>query len=251
LGEAPEGSGERGELEEFRRALIRFRRLSGMNVDIDTAVSVEELELKLASRVATEAREAVKAGADLNSFASELWEKGVVNELYREASRFLGIEAGDPSGALAKLLESDYEDPRAQAMFLTLQSIARAYSSALLRVDGVKTKLTHVCPVCGVESDIMAYEGKGQYVMVCPFCYYKWRLPGEGLVCPRCGSRDKFALGLYMDRRDSRVALLHCQNCGYTVKLIRDPEVTRASPRSVLPLIAMGASRLRHLIEED
>lgn len=248
MGEAPEGGGG-GELERFRAALVRFRRLSGMDVNIDTAVRVEELELKLASRVATRVREAVKAGVDLNSLTTGMWEEGVVGELYREASSFVGVEAGDPSEALAKLLEGDYEDPSAQAMFLTLQAIARAYSSALLEVDGVKTILTHVCPVCGVESDIMAYEGGGRYVMVCPFCYYKWRLPGEGLVCPRCGSRDRFALGLYMDRRDSRIALLHCQNCGYTVKLIRDPEVTRSSPGSVLPLIAMGAVRFKRLIE--
>ncbi|MEB2836740.1 MAG: formate dehydrogenase accessory protein FdhE [Desulfurococcales archaeon] len=242
----PGGSGARS----FRLALLRYRSLTGPSVDVDTAVEVERLEEEIASRVRDAAESAAAQGEGINALASRLWETGVIQELYAYTLKRLGLEGGDPLEAYERLLEGDYDSPGAQAMFIVMQAIARAYADVLLERDGVKTILTHVCPVCGVESDVMVAEPDGGYSMVCPFCYYKWRLPGRGLVCPRCGSRDKFSLGLYMDKSDRRVALLHCQECGYTARVIMDASITEGVPRSVLPLLALGADRFRGLLGE-
>ncbi len=244
------GVPEDGGARSFRLALLRYRSLTGPSVDVDTAVEVERLEEEIASRVRDEAGSAAARGEGINALASRLWESGVIQDLYAHALERLGLDGGDPLEAYERLLEGDYDSSGAQAMFIVMQAIARAYADALLERDGVKTVLTHVCPVCGVESDIMVAEPDGGYSMICPFCYYKWRLPGRGLVCPRCGSRDKFSLGLYMDKSDRRVALLHCQECGYTARVIMDPSIAEGAPRSVLPLLALGADRFRGLLGE-
>ncbi|MEB3816484.1 MAG: hypothetical protein LRS46_00875 [Desulfurococcales archaeon] len=245
------GSPEEGSLEGFRLALKMYGRIAGIPLDEESALKVEELELKIMSTLRGEASKAVDSGLGLSEWSSSLLESGVLGDLYKLAAETLGVEGAGLEEARSLLESGRYDEPGAQALFIVLQAVARAYAEALLAREGLREKLTHVCPVCGVETDIMVARGAGRYSMLCPFCYYEWMLPGRGLVCPRCGSRDRFALGVYTGRSDRRLALLHCQNCGFTARLINDPEIYRRAPRSLLPLIALGADRYRSVVEED
>ncbi len=246
MGEATPGGGSLG---EFRRALLRYRGLVGVAVDLETSLVVEEAEVDVMAEIAGEAERAVRSGESLEELATRLLDSGVLDRLVSRVASKLGIEEPESAAeALERLSSGDLESPHARAAFIAMQALARAYADKLLEVEGPREMLGTKCPVCGVESDIIRAEADGGYSMVCPFCFYTWRIPGRGLRCPRCGSSDPFALGVYTGRADKRVALLYCQDCGFTGRLILDRSIR--APRSVHPLIAMGADRFRAYVED-
>ncbi|MEB3851207.1 MAG: formate dehydrogenase accessory protein FdhE [Desulfurococcales archaeon] len=245
-GDAPEAR-----LARFRTALLRYRGLAGVAIDLETAVRVEEVELGIIESLKPAVREAVEAGESLNSLAARLLEEGTLSRLAGVVAEKLGLEGPrDLGDALQRMASGDIEAPGAKVAFVVMQAVARAYAEVLLEAEGPREVMGTRCPVCGAESDVMAAEPDGGYSMVCPFCFYKWRLPGVGLSCPSCGSRDRFALGIYTGRSDKRVALLHCQNCGFTARVILDRNVASGAPRSLLPLIALRADRYRAFVGE-
>jgi Zn ribbon nucleic-acid-binding protein len=240
MAKAPEGS----YVGELRRAILRYKTLIGGSVDLETTLKVEEAERLVAARVRRAVEEAVIRGQNLEDVASSLLESGVLDELAKEVGGLLGLQPPrSVEEALEHMASGDLSSDESRVAFVVMQGVARTYADLLLEREGVPERLGTRCPVCGAESDILVAEPGGGYSMLCPFCFYKWRLPGGGLRCPRCGSADKFSLGIYTDRNDKRVALLHCQECGFTGRLILDRTIR--APRSVLPLIALGADRFR------
>ncbi len=248
--EAGGGGSVRRRLREFRLALSRYEHLSGVRVDKGLSLKVEEAELVVEEALLPAAREAVSQGLDFKGYVERIEAAGSLERLASEAASILGYrgETLDYRTALARLAEGAEVGEEERLAFILIQGAARAYARAYEEAYGRAEALTAECPLCGGSSDVMVKREDGYY-MVCPFCFYEWRTGAE-VACPYCGSTDRLAIGMFMDRA-RRVALAHCQDCGSSWKVVLDPSIR--APRVLLPLIALAAEKYKALIpnEED
>ena len=236
-------------IREFEEALHKYKHLYIIELPIEQTVEVERIQLEIIESLREEALKSIRESVPLEEFASRLVEEGEAEKHYYAVLE--GITgANEPSfeEAVEQVDSGAYDKPGAAALLLMLQAVARAYAESYEELYGKGAKGGSDCPICKARSDIMYREQDGSYYMLCPFCFYVWKVSDEKLVCPHCGSRDEVGLGIYSDKA-MRVGLLHCQDCGGTTKVILDKAIR--APRPVLPLIALSAEKFRPFLSES
>lgn len=234
-------------LRELRVSLSKYEHLAGLKLQRTAILKTEEAQLRAMEKLRPAARSAVASAKSLDELASELAASGVLEEVVSEIAEALGVEGYKGVYEALDSIASGEAGDEERPAFLALQALARVYAEEYEAARGVVESRGAACPVCGSTSDVAIYDGEAYY-MLCPLCFYKWRV-GGGIECPYCGSRDPVAIGLFMDRQ-RRVALAHCQSCGSSWKLILDPSLARRAPRLVIPLIALAAEKYRGLTPE-
>jgi len=233
-------------LKEFRKALERYLHMIKLELDIEKSVEIEGLQLRIIEELRDKADKAIDEGEDLERFTNNLLESGEIESVYKRIMDVIAPGSGATLVEAAEKLNSgEYEDESAASLMMVLQAIARAYAEAYEQKRGGARVKGSKCPICGTTADILYRGEEGEYYVLCPFCYYSWRLSEDSPVCPHCGSTDKLGLGIYSDRA-MRVGLLHCQGCGGTARVVLDRSIR--VPRPVIPLIAIGADKFRAVL---
>jgi len=237
-------------VNEFRHALERAERTFKLEVPLDVATKIEELQLEVIDELKEKAHAAVEENKSLDQCVAEVL-PSLLNKYYLTFIEELDLRNNveDLGEAILNLEAGRIDTNGSRVVFLIVQAVARAYAEAFERVKGVIERRSTRCPLCNVESDIIVRWPDGTYRMLCPFCGYTWIVSRGSLVCPRCGSKNPVALGVFSDR-ERRVGLFVCQDCGYKAKIILDVNIVKRFPRSVLPLIALNGERYRPFLRE-
>ncbi len=238
------------DLEEFREALTRINRSFKLNIPLNTAVTIERRQLDILYSMLNNAREAVKNNISFEEYIKKNLNV-VIEKYFYEFSKDLGVfnNLEEPDEALNNLLSGRVDTNGSKIMILLIQGLARAYAKAYEDIKGVVKRIDFRCPICGNESDVIVKWTDGSYRMICPFCGYTWIISTGELVCPKCGNKDPFSLGIFADR-DRRIGLFICQECKFTAKIILDPRLISRYPRILLPLIALNGEKYRSFLSK-
>lgn len=228
---------------ELVTSLSVYRQLHGLrDLEVDYVRRVEEAQAEAMERISGLAGSA----GSLVELVDVLVERGVLGEITGLIAGRVGLERPPRVGReeVARVLSGDIDFPGGRAILLALQAVARSYAEEKIK-GGVEGRLTNLCPLCGAASETM-YRRKGGYYMVCHFCSYTWRVSEAIPRCPRCGGEPPIDVGIVSDKQ-RRLGLAKCTRCGYTWRIILDEHVK--APLIALPLIALGAERLRETLK--
>jgi FdhE protein len=230
---------------ELVTSLTVYRGLHGLSdLELSYIRRVEEAQARVIERL-----KGVVAGyGGLRDAVAALLESSELLRAAREIAGALGEEPPEAVGwgEVARVLSGDLDFRGARSLLLAIQAVARSYAEAVIESRGEGSGVTSLCPICGAASETM-YRRRGGYYMVCHFCGYTWRVSGEIPLCPRCGAQPPLDVGVVSDR-SRRLGLASCWRCGYTWRIILDEHVK--APAIALPLIALGAEKLRPALEE-
>jgi transposase-like protein len=237
-------------LEDFREGLERAKRILKLDIPIETAMIIEKNQIDIINYLLPKAKEYVKGDRDLKDLVSEALDD-IIKKFYYVFAKDLEVkdDVESPEEALNNLLSGRTDLNGSKILILIIQAIARAYATAYEELKGTIERRSTVCPICGMNSDVIIKWPDGSYRMICPFCGYTWIISKETLLCPRCGSRDPVGIGVFSDR-EGKIGLFVCQDCKFTAKIILDSSLVRKVPRMLLPLIALYGERFRSFLKE-
>jgi len=74
------------------------------------------------------------------------------------------------------------------------------------------------CPICGSAPGFTQFEGEGQRVLFCGFCWHKWAV--QRIYCPFCENKDSSSLHYYFSETEKEYRVDVCDRCRTYIKAV-------------------------------
>jgi FdhE protein len=93
-----------------------------------------------------------------------------------------------------------------------------------------------VCPVCGSAPGFSLFEGEGNRILFCGFCWHQWA--AQRIYCPFCENKDINSIHYYFSEKEKNYRIDVCDNCQTYLKAIDQ----RNTDRMIFPPLEFVAS---------